>query len=61
METTHKFHVWIVLLLAWNMALLLLVLAFIYFDPGPAADSGQVALECAAATLNALQDTCSNL
>ncbi|MEK7183600.1 MAG: hypothetical protein AAB776_03130 [Patescibacteria group bacterium] len=61
METSHKLHVWIILLLVWNAALLMLIIGFLYFRPTPPPDASTVAAECSAATLATLKDTCISL
>jgi len=61
METSHKLHTWIIMLLVWNAALLLLIIGFLYFGPTTEPDASRVAAECSAATLETLKDTCTNL
>jgi hypothetical protein len=61
METSHKLHTWIILLLFWNAALLMLILGLLYFRPTIAPSTGSIASECGAATLEALKNTCANI
>jgi hypothetical protein len=61
MDTTHKFHIWIIMLLVWNAVLLMLVIGLIYFKPLNSPDPSEIADICAAATSTALKNSCSNL
>ncbi|MFZ2681647.1 MAG: hypothetical protein WAZ14_00925 [Patescibacteria group bacterium] len=61
METSHKFHIWIILLLGWNAILLILIMALLYFRPTPDLNSAGLATVCANAVQATLEDACVNL
>lgn len=63
MDTPHKLHTWIILLLLWNSALLIVVIGLLWMNP---TSQGQpnpddLAQACGTATLTALKDRCLNL
>lgn len=63
MDTPHKLHTWIILLLLWNSALLVVVIGLLWMNPTSKGqpDSDDLAQACGTATLTALKDSCLNL
>lgn len=61
MDSSHKYHVWILLLLVWNGALLSLVLWMLWFQPPASLNVEELSQACGATTLETLKDACVNL
>jgi hypothetical protein len=53
----NKLHVWLLVLLSWNAALLCLLLGFLYWQRQPQETVALAAQACSEATRSALQET----